>query len=250
MSMIKTFNRAVSGAVNKHNEDYMAIFGNPDFVPEIEITSSSSYNCGALCNELEYLRRVSQYYVRSFDLDIATDRNLDDLVNAFIDLPRRNRGEPDRVFRNRFRTLVNQSLNRGRTTRWAILDALRYFIPEVDSTVQIVELFQINPTYFQVRIEGVTSFDQALFLSHPDDGYLDINFVGGEGVGEVISYIGELIDRIKAAGVDYDLIFIKQFRFTKTGMAVIGTVQRYKTSNAVVSVTRSFTKTSNAEVTV
>ena len=249
MSMIRTFNRAVSGAINKSNDDYMAIFGDPDFVPEVDITESSDYNCGALCNELEYLRRVSQYYVQAFDLDVATEEDLNDLVNGFIDMPRRNRGEPDAIFRNRFRTVVNQSLNRRRTTKWAILDALRYFLPNVDSDVQVIEIFEVTPTYFQLRIVGAVSFDDALFLNNQEMGYLDNNFVGGEGVGEVISYIGEMVDRIKAAGVDYDILFIKQFSVTKDAGAMIGTVQRYKISNAVVRASYSFEKTSNAEVT-
>lgn len=248
MSMIGVFNRAVSNAVNKSNADYMAIFGDPSFVPEIEITESSDFNCGALCNELEYLRSTSKYYVRSFDIDVATDLNLDAVVNSFIDLPRRNRGEPDEIFRNRFRTIVNQSLNRRRTTRGAILDALRYFIPNAYDIVQVIEIFDLYPTYFQLRIAGITSFEDALFFNDPDTGYLDINFVGGEGVGEVISYVGELVDRIKAAGVDYDLLFVKQFDLNKAGYAIIGTVQKYVIAAAIVKVIRTFNILSDVEV--
>lgn len=248
MSMISTFNQSVSGAINKYSPDYMAIFGNPDFIPEVEITQSSDFNCGALCNELEYLRAVSGYYVRSFALDTAEDENLNALVNAFIDLPRRNRGEPDTVFRKRFRTLVNQSLNARRGTKWAIMDSLRYFIDDVTNAVQVIELFEISPTYFQLRIEGVVSFEDAVFLNSLETGFIDQNFIGGEGVGEVISYIGELVDRVKAAGVDYDMIFIRQFRFTKTGFAVIGSVQKYVQVSATVSRIESVSTTVNAVV--
>lgn len=248
MSMIGTFNRAVSSALNKENPDYKAIFGDTDFVPEIQITQSSDFNCGALCNELEFLRNASEYYVRSFSIDVAEDENLDDLVNAFIDLPRRNHGESDAIFRKRFRTIVNQSLNARRGTKWAILDSLRYFIADVTNSVQVIELFEVSPTYFQLRIEGMVSYEDAIFMNSLNTGFIGQNFIGGEGVGEVISYIGELVDRVKAAGVDYDMLFIKQFRFTKTSITTIGSVQRYKTVMASVLRTNSKTKTINAVV--
>lgn len=250
MSMISTFNSAVSDAINKQSPDYLAIFGNPEFTPEIVIDESSDYNCGALANELEYMRYVTTYYSRSFSIDIAEDSNLDSLLNAFIDLPRRNRGEPDAIYRKRFRTIVNQSLNNRRTTKWAILDALRYFIANVTDAVQVIEIFEVTPTYFQLRIEGTVSYEDAIFLNNIDTGFIDQNFIGGEGVGEVISYIGELVDRIKAAGVDYDLIFVRQARLTKTSSMRIGRVQKYKTIRASIQKTVNSTKTISAMVTV
>lgn len=250
MSAISTFNNAISKAINTNSEDYRAIIGDRDFTPSPVILESSDFNCGALCNELEYLRSTASYYSKSFDLDVSENTNLDALITALIDLPRRNRGEADSVYRNRFRFLVNQKVNRRRTTRWSIADALREFIPNVDEVIQIVELFDTDPTYFQLRIEGVENTDQALFLNDPEDSYLNQGFLGGAGVGVVISYIGELVDRIRAAGVDYDLLFISQFRDTISGGAVIGTVQRYMISNATVMVIRNISKTSNATVSV
>lgn len=247
MSMIATFNRAVSDAINKKNADYIAIIGTEEFVPEPTIEVSEDFNCGGICNELEFLRTVSDYYVQSFDLDIADDENLDTLVNAFIFNPRRS-GETDTTFRNRFRSLVVEQLNERRTTRWAIIDALSYFIASADETVQIVELFQITDTYFELRIEGAISFEEAIFMNNVEQAYLNQNFIGGEGVGEVISYIGEIIDRIKAAGVDYDIIFIKQYRIDKTADTIIGTVQTYFTVDAVILSVYSFTKTIDATV--
>ncbi len=248
MSMIETVNRAISSAINKQNADYMALFGNPEFIPEVEVTKSSDFKCGALANELEYLRSVSEYYARSFAIDTATDENLDALLNAFIDIPRRNRGEPDDTYRKRFRTIVNQSLNYRRGTKWAIMDALKYFIDDVTNAVQVIEVFEVSPTYFQLRIEGAVSYDSAIFLNNIETGYLDNDVIGGEGVGEVISYVGELVDHIKAAGVDYDLLFINQKRFTKTVAMTIGSVQRYKQVNAIVSRIEKTTKIANAVI--
>jgi len=247
MGIISTFNKAVSDAVNKTGETYVAIIGSEDFTPEPVIEESSDFNCGALCNELEYLRTVSNYFVQSFDLDIAEDENLDILVSAFLNLPRRNRAEPDETFRKRYRAIAIQQSNPRRTTRWAIIDALTYFIVDT-TTIQVVEQFDSKNLYFQVRIEGAQDFTESIFLNNTNQAYVNQNFVGGDGVGAVISYVGELIDRIRAAGVDFDLVFIKQFRFTKTIDAFIGTVQFYKTIDAVVRGTVQMTKTSDATV--
>lgn len=248
MSMIDTFNRAISDAINKENADYVAIIGAEDFTPEATIVDSADFNCGALCNELEFLRAVSNYYIQSFDLDIAEGDNLDALINAFIDLPRRNRGEPDATYRKRFRSIVNQQLNPSRTTKWAIADALSYFIGDPDQNLQVIELWESSTGFFELRIEGAVSFEDAIFMNNVNQAYMNQNFVGGEGVGEVISYIGEIVDRIKAAGVDYDVVFIKQYRVTKTVDVIIGTVQIYKTVDAVVKASIQITKTVDATV--
>ncbi len=246
MSMIATFNRAVSNAINKRNADYVAIIGTEDFVPELTIVESEDFNCGGLCNELEFLRTVSNYYVQTFALDIASDENLDALIEAFVDLPRRNQGEADSIYRKRFRSIAVEKLNERRTTKWSIIDALTYFLDK--DSIQVIELFQVTNTYFELRIEGAISFDDAIFLNNTDQAYLNQNFIGGTGVGEVISYIGEIVDRIKAAGVDYDIIFINQYRVTKTVDTIIGSVQLYFTTNAVIKASSSITKTVDATI--
>jgi hypothetical protein len=247
MGIISTFNKTISNFINKNGEFYTALVGTEDFTPESVIDESSDFNCGALCNELEYLRTVSNYYVQSFDLDIAEDENLDILVNAFLNLPRRNREEEDEIYRNRYRAIAIQQSNPRRTTRWAIIDALTYFIADAD-TIQIVEPFDSNNLYFEIRIEGAQDLTTVIFLNNTNQGYLNQNFVGGDGVGGVISYVGSIVDRIRAAGVDFDIIFIKQFRFTKTIDAFVGAIQFYKTIDAVVRSIVQITKTSDATV--
>ena len=247
MSMISTFNKAVSDAINKKDETYTALIGVEPFTPELVIDESSDFNCGALCNELEYLRTVSDYYVQSFDLDIAEDENLETLITAFLNLPRRNRAEEDAIYRKRFRAIAIEKSNPRRTTRWSIIDALSYFIANTD-TIQIVEQFDSKNLYFQVRIEGAQDFDTALVLNNVNQGYIDQNFIGGEGVGSIISYIGNIIDRIRAAGVDFDLLFILQDSFTKTSNAIIGTIQLYIMSDSVIKKTEQLMKTSDGTV--
>jgi len=248
MSILATLNSTVSNAVNKLDVNYKALVGDPDSVPETVIVESSDFNCGAICNELEFARTVSEFYVRSLGIELAGGDALEMLATSFIYLPRLTRSEQDSIYRKRFRTIVNQYGNTRRTTRWALLDALRYFIANVTDAVQVIELFEVQDTHFELRIEGTATYDDAVFLDNPETGFLDQNFVGGEGIGDAISYIGELVDRIKAAGVDYDIVFIRQDRFTKTSGMVIGSVQQYKGVNATVLRHESFGKTCNATI--
>jgi hypothetical protein len=247
MSMIKTFNRAVSQAVNRNDETYRAMFGSEDAIPEVTIEESSDFNSGALANELEFLRAVSNYYIQSFDLDVAQSDNLDELVSAFVNLPRRNRGEEDQIFRNRFRSIVVQQTYPRRTNRWAIIQAISHFIDDL-STVQIIENFDNDNMYFEIRIEGGVDFDTALFLDDIEQGYVEQNYIGGEGIGPIITYLGTIVERIKASGVDFDIVFIRQDRFTKTSATNIGSVQKYLDISAWVQLVSQSVKTIDAQV--
>lgn len=248
MGMIKTFNQTVSKKINKQGDFYEVMIGKEEFTPEVVIDESSDYNCGALCNELEYARVTAENYYKSFDIDVADSGNLDLLVNGFIDLPRRNIGESDSTFRKRFKFIIEESMNYRRTTKWALLDAMRHFMSNVDTNVQIIEIFDSYNLFFEIRIEGAEDLSTALFLNNTEQGYLDLNYVGGAGVGEIMTYLGEMIDRIKAAGVDYDILFIEQSRFTKLSDTIIGTVQKYLLSDAKIKAAVSFTKTSDAVI--
>jgi len=241
MSMIQTFNKAVSKAINQDGEFYEALIGDEQFIPESTIAESSDFNCGGLCNELEYLRKVSEYYTQSFDLDIAEDENLEALVTSFIDLPRRNRAEGDDIYRKRYRSIANAKTNNRRITKWAIIDAIREFGLDPNG-IQIIEKFDSTALYFEVRIEGAIDYTSSIFVNSLDSGFIGANFIGGSGVGYIITFLGDIIDRIKAAGVDFDILFIIQDRFTVPVDAFIGRVQMYinidshiKASSSVIS---------------
>lgn len=247
-TMIEIFNSAVSDAVNKNADFYKAWIGETPFTPAVQILQSSDVNCGAVCNELEFGREITDYFVESLDIDRAEDDELAVLINGFIDMPRRGNFESDVVFRNRYKFIVMDQANPKRTTKWAILDALRYFIADVDTIVQIVEQFDTSNLYFQVRIEGIQSTTDIIFLNNTGTAWLDQNYIGGPSIGAVVTYVGELLDRIKAAGVDYDILFINQDRFTKTSDMYIGTVQMYKTSISRIKASIQLTSTADAQI--
>lgn len=247
MSMIRVWNTNISNEVNRDDAFYKVWIGQDPFTPESTIVASDDYNCGAICNELEFVRLVSNYYVESLSVDKAEDEELQDLILAFVDMPRRNQLEADATYRLRYKFVVVEKANRRRTTRWAILDAINYFIADMD-TVQVVEIFDVKEMYFQVRIEGVVITEDAIFINNTAQAYVDQNFIGGPGVGEVISYIGELIQMIKAAGVDFDVMFVDQNRTTLDSDCIIGTVQKYLSSDAKIKATISTTLNSDARI--
>ena len=67
-------------------------------------------------------------------------------------------------------------------------------------------------------------------------------------MGGVVSYLGDLIDRIKAAGVDFDVNFVEQNSTSIDSDAIIGSVQMYIDSSGHIKRVESSTLTSDAEV--
>lgn len=233
-------------SIDTDAEFYATFIGKSEFSPELVITQSSDFNCGAICNELEYARKTTQYYTTCLYVDTAESENLDILINSFVDLPRRNRVEADSIYRDRYKCLVVAQTNYRRCTPWAIRDAILHFI-DAPETVQVIENFDDQTNYFQIRIEGA-EVEGVIFIDSVETGFIDQNFIGGSGVGAIISYLGEMIDRIKCSGVDYDIFFISQDRFTVVGNARIGAIQKYIIGNATVLGSNSFTKIGNAQV--
>lgn len=246
-TMIEIFNSTVSDAVNKDNAIYTAWIGADPFTPEAQILESEDVNCGAVCNELEFGRTITQYFVKSLDIDQAEDDELETLIDTFIELPRRGVFEADSVYRDRYKFIVVEQGNPKRTTKWAILDALSHFIDDM-SGVSIVEIFDSESLYFQVRIDGLVSTNDIIFLNNLETAWVDLNYIGGPSLGAVITYVAELLDRIKAAGVDYDVLFVDQNTFDKASSAFLGTIQRYKSVDTIIMSVTDMFKYSNATI--
>jgi hypothetical protein len=246
--MIGLFNRNVSDAINKSGALYESWLGKEAFVPEVTILESEDYNCGAVCNELEFARTVSDYYVKSLALESAEHSELELLINTFIDLNRRGTVESDEIFRDRFKFLVTDKTHPNRITKSSILKAIDYFIPDSETSVQLVEQFDVNNLYFQIRIEGINDTTMTITLDNNEYGFLDQLYLGGASLGQVNTYLTLLLERIKGAGIDFDVLFIEQNREEKDSSAFIGIIQKYVISNAVVKNFYSVTKNSNATV--
>ena len=247
MSVIRRINTHVPKPVNKTSPVYQAIVGADPFTPSVTILEPADYNCGAIANELEFLTAYGEYFVDSTALDTAAGPELETLIWALLNLPRRGAIESDTVYRSRFKAILTELTNEARTTKWAIRDALSYFIPIAN--IDVVEFFDVYNNYFQVRFNGAYDFESILFLDDPESGYLDQDYLGGVGIGSPVSYVAEIINRIKAAGVAYDIFLVIKYQVTKNVNARVGKVQIYKTTLADIKVLGvQFTKTVNARI--
>ena len=260
-NLIDTLNSAISNAVDKEDETYEALFGKEEFDPKPVIRKSADYQCGSVANELEFMRRVSNYFVQSFDLEVAQGENLEKLINAFVNLPRRNKGESDAAYRDRFRAIAVARNNPRRTTAAALRDAMSYFLGP-KSKSQIVEKTTDEGTSFQLRIKGAQDTSSSAFLNDDQQSFMNQQFIGGGGIGGVISNVGEVLDIIRSVGIKTDTAFIEQGAVTKLLNARIGSVQIAKlcrtnvlgpvtierTIDAIVVYVRRFTKTIEARI--
>lgn len=209
-----------SNVLNTGNPIYQALIGQNPFYPTITIVESSDFRCGALCNELEFSNLTVNYFVDSMMLADAGGNELDTLIDSFIDLPRLGSIESDESYRTRFQAIVTENTWPTRTTPWAIINALSYYAPIED--IRIIEWFgQKAYPYFQVRITGTTTTTNTAF--YDSNFFYDNSYYGGVGVGVTSSFLYSIIERIKAAGVSFDIFLVVTPSQTIAINATVGT---------------------------
>src|SRR4030042_5528308 len=106
-NVIQRLNKNNSQLLNKDNSDYKALFGKYPFVSLTPVNTSSDINCGALANELEFLRKKIDEAIASFDINRAGTDLLEELVQLFIDF-RRTLWENDPALVNRFKAYIQR----------------------------------------------------------------------------------------------------------------------------------------------
>jgi hypothetical protein len=215
MNVIEEINRiAISGSINKSptNVAYCAIIGKEEFTPSTIIVSSSDFDCGALSNELEYARLATDYYVNALDPSSAEGDDLELVVDRYTDLPRLGSIESDVSYRDRFSAIITQNAYPSRCNSWSIINALASFMDIAN--IKVVEPFDSNNMYFQVRLSEHTLTVKVLALNNPLTGFLDNDYLGGESIGMPISTLSAIVQRIKAGGVDFDVISVKTRQLT------------------------------------
>ena len=124
--IIELINERMPQVLNKTGEEYEAIWGKENFTPEETIAVSSDYNCGALANELEYLRAYAKYVVSAVDVDTVESIFLEKIIEFFINM-NRIYDEEDSSLRNRFLSLIRRNANKRWSTKWSFKDVFSYF---------------------------------------------------------------------------------------------------------------------------
>jgi len=128
--IIEFVNRHMPSLLNVNEEIYHAMFGDINFVPLPEITKSADYQCGAIVNELEYLRAYINF-MTSMNVEIAEGKLLEIIIYFFTRI-RRIWDETDDDLRNRFYSIIRREANKRWDTIWSIRDVFSYYFNKDD----------------------------------------------------------------------------------------------------------------------
>lgn len=129
MSQIKEVNAQMLDGINKNDQGYQALWGKEDFTPEETIEDANDYNCGAICNQLEYLTDKTVEYTTQ-EIDELPSDTLELFARFFLDTYKRG-NEDNPALINRIRAVLErdglfQSPAWG--TPWDIKNVLSYFL--------------------------------------------------------------------------------------------------------------------------
>jgi len=124
--IIETLNDRMPKLINISDEIYESLFGKLNFVPNTPIAESDDFQCGAICNELEYLRGYIDRMSATINIDNMTGTLLDTVVEFFTHLIR-IWDETDTNLLNRFYALIRRNANPRWVTIWSMIDAFSYF---------------------------------------------------------------------------------------------------------------------------
>ena len=189
-----------------------------ELVVESEIRANH-FGGGSVYNEVELARLVSRYFTEAIGVQRGEGDELTYAANRFIELRRGLlEDEDDADFLNRFNSLVVARTNHRRTTRWAILDSLSYFIEP--SRIEIVERFDIENNKFRVKYitfesEFVAgSITRSFFL---DNSFLNNAYLSSPMQREARTLnpnANAILRRVKAAGVLVDTFDVDRRRIS------------------------------------
>lgn len=209
MSVIERLNRDIHPVFDRTDEIYVAMFGSEDSEPLAVIDSSEDVNCGAICNELEFVKKSASYFSHAVLAHAAEGEERDRAINALVALPRRGQIEDDETFLSRFRSLLVAQGFPRRVTRGAIRHALSHLGTLTVGRVRLWEQFDDNvQPQIEIRLDGAGTGDPVVL----GQSYLGGQFyMGGFGVGALVAYLSSIISRIRAAGVRAIARFVRGF---------------------------------------
>ena len=138
--------------------EYEAIFGKTNFIPNSPITKSSDYNCGAIANELEYLRGYIDYIINANTIDTLESHFLDLVIAFFLNIKRIS-DESDESLRNRFKAYMQRNANPRWSTTWSFRDAFSYFFNKSDIYILESYISDLDNELLNSDLENVTGND-------------------------------------------------------------------------------------------
>lgn len=157
--IIDLINKRMPHAVKKTGKEYEAIWGKTQYTENETIESSADYNCGAIANELEYLRAYINRSITSMNLDQAEEELLDKIITFFLNISRIY-DETDTSLRKRFFAFIRRLGNKRWSTTWSFKDVFSYFF-NPDNIYVIENYIEDDDQILNGDFENVTegSFD-------------------------------------------------------------------------------------------
>ena len=105
--IIKSLNKKMPPLINKDGEEYKAVIGNEKFTPEAIIIQSSDYKCGAIANELEFLRLFINYAKAAYNVETTEEGWIDVITEFFLNMSRLYQEEDENLI-NRFFSITKR----------------------------------------------------------------------------------------------------------------------------------------------
>ncbi len=152
---IQRINKNMPNVLNKDNEDYKKLFGKDPYTPITPISVSSDVDCGAVSNEIEFLRQQINELIESFSSANAESDVLDELVELFSNI-KRIYDEEDSSVRNRIISYLVREGNPRWHTKWAYIDVFTYFFPSA--------IILCEEDYIETNSILNSSFEDSAFL--------------------------------------------------------------------------------------
>lgn len=124
--------------INITSEEYEAIFGKTVYTENDPITESADYNCGAIANELEFLRGFIDFVIDSLNVNNASGVFLEKIIYFFTQL-QKIFDEEDENLKIRFDSLILRNGNLSWMTGWCIKDVFGYYFDR--ETIYVINNF-------------------------------------------------------------------------------------------------------------
>lgn len=187
--IIDSLNARMPQYLNKTSPEYQAIFGRTTYTPNDPITESSDYNCGAVANELEYLRGYVGRLVDSLDVSKAEGLYLEKIIYFMLFLERIV-GEEDETLRDRFYAMVRRQGNLRWCTTWSIRDVFSYFFSS--------ESIYVLENYIETSLASNGDFELGSGNTFTDWS------AGESGASVIVEETSDVFDKARACRFNID----------------------------------------------
>ena len=151
MSIIENLNKNMPALLNRETDEYKAVFGDEEFSPTLPAEHSSDYSCGAIANELEFLKSYVKMMYESIEVENATSEELELLAKFFLNMER-DTDESDAELINKLLSLLRRKNFANWMVKWVIKKVFSYYFDE--SNIFVIENYIESSTISNGNFES------------------------------------------------------------------------------------------------